>query len=48
MSRKSPFIKSDNKVSGLMMANSTIMHTFFNKIVKNYDNLIKRRAFLNQ
>jgi len=48
MSRKSPFIKSDNKVSGLMIANSTIMHTFFNKIVKNYDNLIKRRAFLNQ
>lgn len=48
MSRKSPFVESPHKVSGLMIANSTIMHTFFNKIVKNYDNLIKRRAFLNQ
>jgi len=35
MSRKSPFVKSNNKVSGLMMANSTIMHPFFNKIMKN-------------
>jgi len=48
MSRKSPFVTSQTKVSGLMIANSTIMHPFFGKIIKNYDNLMKRRAFLNQ
>lgn len=35
MSRKSPFVQSQTKVSGLMMANSTIMHPFFGKIIKN-------------
>mmetsp|Transcript_74449 Transcript_74449/g.161011 ORF Transcript_74449/g.161011 Transcript_74449/m.161011 type:complete len:145 (+) Transcript_74449:737-1171(+) len=35
MSRKSPFVKSDNKVSGLMMANSTIMHPFLKKMLNN-------------
>jgi len=35
MSRKSPFVQSNTKVSGLMMANSTIMHPFFGKIIKN-------------
>lgn len=47
VSRKSPFIKSSHKVSGLLMANHTSIHTLFDSILVDFDKIYKRKAFLN-
>ena len=47
LSRKSPYVKTSHRVSGLMMANHTGMHTLFETIVAQYETLRKRNAFLN-
>jgi tubulin gamma len=47
LSKKSPYIKSTNRVSGLMLANNTSIHTLFNKVAKQYDKLKQRNAFMN-
>jgi tubulin gamma len=48
LSRKSPYIESANKVSGLMIANHTSMGQLFGRIINQYDKLRKRNAFLDQ
>lgn len=45
--RKSPYIQTTHRVSGLMMANHTSIHTLFGKILKQYDKLKQRNAFMN-
>jgi len=48
LSRKSPYVDSANKVSGLMIANHTSMAQLFGRTVSQYDKLRKRNAFLEQ
>ena len=48
LSRKSPYVESANKVSGLMIANHTSMAQLFGRTVSQYDKLRKRNAFLEQ
>jgi len=47
LSKKSPYVKTAHRVSGLMMANHTSIHTLFQKCLKQYDVLRKRNAFLD-
>ncbi|KAF2838317.1 tubulin-domain-containing protein [Patellaria atrata CBS 101060] len=48
LTRKSPYIQSSHRVSGLMLANHTGIATLFKRIVFQYDRLRKRNAFLEQ
>eukprot|EP01035_Chromulina_nebulosa_P018683 gene18683-24436_t len=48
LSRKSPYIESANKVSGLMIANHTSMAQLFGRTVNQYDKLKKKNAFIDQ
>ena len=48
LSRKSPYVETANKVSGLMIANHTSMAQLFARTVQQYDKLRKRNAFLEQ
>ena len=47
LSRKSPFMKSAHRVSGLMLANHTSIRHLFNRTLSQYDKLAKRNAFLD-
>ena len=47
LSRKSPFLKSAHRVSGLMLANHTSMRHLFNRSLAQYDKLFKRNAFID-
>lgn len=47
LSRKSPYVKTAHRVSGLMLANHTSIHTLFDHCIRQYDKLIKHNAFLN-
>jgi tubulin gamma len=46
LSKKSPYVETTHKVSGLMMANHTSIATLFQKSMKNFDKLKKRNAFV--
>ena len=46
LSRKSPFIESNHKVSGMMLANHTCVAELFKKIYDDEKKLIKGKAFL--
>jgi len=46
LSRKSPYVESQNKVSGMMLANHTCMKELFRRAIRSYDRLRKRNAFL--
>jgi tubulin gamma len=48
LSRKSPYIQSAHRVSGLMLANHTSISTLFERCLHQYDKLRKREAFLDQ
>lgn len=48
LSKKSPYVKTAHRVSGLMVANHTSVHTLFQKILKAYDKLKQRNAFMSQ
>ncbi|XP_017462105.1 PREDICTED: tubulin gamma-1 chain-like [Rhagoletis zephyria] len=48
LSRSSPYVQSNHKVSGLMMANHTGITSLFNRALAQYDKLRKRGAFLDQ
>lgn len=48
LSRSSPYVQSNHKVSGLMMANHTGISSLFNRVLGQYDKLRKRGAFLDQ
>jgi len=46
LSKKSPFVESPHKVSGLMIANHTSIANLFERGMKQYDRLRKRGAFI--
>ena len=48
MSRKSPYVTSAHRVSGLMLANHTSISALFTRASKQFDKLRKREAFLEQ
>jgi tubulin gamma len=48
LSRKSPYVQSSHRVSGLMLANHTSIATLFKRMCDQYDRLRKRNAFLEQ
>ena len=48
MSRKSPYIPSAHRVSGLMLANHTSISALFKRASRQFDKLRKREAFLEQ
>ncbi|KAL1515194.1 hypothetical protein AB1Y20_004255 [Prymnesium parvum] len=47
LSRKSPYVKTPHRVSGLMLANHTSIRDLFYRIAQQYDKLRKRDAFLD-
>lgn len=47
LSKKSPYVKTEHRVSGLMMANHTSIYTMFQKTMSQYEKLRKRNAFLD-
>jgi tubulin gamma len=46
LSRKSPFVRSAHRVSGLMLANHTSIRHLFNRTLSQFDKLFKRNAFV--
>uniref|UniRef100_A0A915HET7 Tubulin gamma chain n=1 Tax=Romanomermis culicivorax TaxID=13658 RepID=A0A915HET7_ROMCU len=48
LSRKSPYVQSAHRVSGLMLANNTAISSLFERTVQQYDKLRSRGAFLDQ
>lgn len=48
LSRKSPYIQTAHRVSGLMLANHTSISSLFERTLRQYDKLKKREAFLEQ
>jgi tubulin gamma len=48
LTRKSPYIPTSHRVSGLMLANHTGIATLFRRIVQQYDRMRKHNAFLEQ
>ncbi|KAL1139283.1 hypothetical protein AAG570_006269 [Ranatra chinensis] len=48
LSRKSPYVHTTHRVSGLMLANHTNIVSLFNHVLSQYDKLRKREAFLEQ
>jgi tubulin gamma len=47
LSRKSPYLKTAHRVSGLMMANHTSIAVLFERIQRQFDKLYEKRAFLD-
>jgi tubulin gamma len=47
LARKSPYIPHRHKVSGFMLANHTSMAELFERLLKQYDRLRSRNAFLD-
>lgn len=48
LSKKSPFVETPHKVSGMMLANHTCLGELFHRAVSQYDKLRKRNAFISQ
>ncbi|KAG1670151.1 Tubulin gamma-1 chain [Nymphon striatum] len=48
LSRKSPYVQTAHRVSGLMLANHTSISLLFERTLRQYDKLKKREAFLEQ
>jgi len=48
LSKKSPYITTAHRVSGLMLANHTNISALFERTLQQYDKLRKREAFLDQ
>ncbi|CAF0830720.1 unnamed protein product [Adineta steineri] len=46
LSKKSPYITTQHRVSGLMLANHTGISSLFDRMCEHYDKLIKREAFI--
>ncbi len=46
LARSSPFIEKGNKVSGFTLANHTSMAQLFERLLRQYDKIRKRNAFL--
>ncbi|KAK3237265.1 Tubulin gamma-1 chain [Cymbomonas tetramitiformis] len=47
LSRKSPYVQTAHRVSGLMLANHTSIRHLFSRTLNQYDKLMKRKAFLD-
>ncbi|CAG9320776.1 unnamed protein product [Blepharisma stoltei] len=47
LSRKSPYVETSHKVSGLMLANHTSIADLFDRIISQYTKLRSRNAFLD-
>jgi tubulin gamma len=47
LSRKSPYLRTAHKVSGLMLANHTSIRYLFERTAKQFDKLYDKRAFLD-
>jgi len=47
LSRKSPYVETEHKVSGLMLANHTCVAQLFAKTIVQYDRIRKRNAFID-
>ena len=47
LSKKSPYVESAHKVSGMMLANHTSIHTLFQRVLFQYHKLRKRNAFID-
>lgn len=47
LSRKSPYLRTAHKVSGLMIANHTSIAYLFERIQRQFDRLYEKRAFLD-
>jgi tubulin gamma len=47
LARKSPYLPHRHKVSGLMLANHTSMAELFERLLKQYDRIKSRNAFLD-
>lgn len=47
LSKKSPYVKSAHRVSGLMLANHTNMHSLIRENTNDFDKIYKKKAFLN-
>jgi tubulin gamma len=47
LARQSPFIPARHKVSGFMLANHTSMAELFDRLLKQYDRIRSRNAFLD-
>jgi len=48
LSRKSPYVSTSHRVSGLMLANHTSISSLFERAMRDYDKLRRRNAFLDQ
>ncbi|XP_075846792.1 tubulin gamma-1 chain-like [Microtus pennsylvanicus] len=48
LSKKSPYLPSAHRVSGLMMANHTSISSLFERTCRQFDKLRKREAFMEQ
>ncbi|KNE70090.1 tubulin gamma chain [Allomyces macrogynus ATCC 38327] len=48
LSKKSPYIQTSHRVSGLMLANHTSVAALFKRTCDQYDKLRKRNAFMDQ
>lgn len=48
LTRKSPYITTNHRVSGLMLANHTSIASLFKRMLDQFDRLRKRNAFLEQ
>ena len=48
LSRKSPYVDTKHKVSGMMLANHTCMAELFQRALQQYDTIISRNAYLHQ
>ncbi|EJD02119.1 gamma tubulin [Fomitiporia mediterranea MF3/22] len=48
LTRKSPYVTTSHRVSGLMLANHTSIASLFKRMLDQYDRLRKRNAFLDQ
>ncbi|VVB07290.1 unnamed protein product [Arabis nemorensis] len=47
LSKKSPYVQTAHRVSGLMLANHTSIRHLFSKCLSQYDKLRKKQAFLD-
>ncbi|XP_064456713.1 tubulin gamma-1 chain-like [Ornithodoros turicata] len=48
LSRKSPYVQTQHRVSGLMLANHSGISSLFQRTLQQFDKLRKREAFLEQ
>lgn len=46
LAQKSPYVESQHRVTGLMLANHTCMHKLFSRMLRDFDMLYGRQAFI--